>query len=377
MAESLARELNLVVLDPSLYDTNRFAGVELSREARLLLAQKTTTSKTAQLNRTLLESAYPGVLSSAKIPFLDQHPWLRGQLSRLTQWLPEKRGSTSAATVVLVILTIPLMMLLRGLVSYLNVYFLQWVAVRAITDLRTKLFAHLMNLPLAFMNRVSTGEVISRVMGDTAAVQSAIGGSLVTIIKDPATLAGLIALLFWQQPKLTLFSLVVFPVCLVPIIIYARKVRQSSRAIQTHYAELSRIMHESFTGNRIIKAYNLEPNVVMQFRDASGRFIGHYMRAVRAGEIPGPLIEFFGAIGIACLFYYILLVTREHIGAGAFIMFVGSVYSMYRPVKSISRLYNQMEQANAASARVFELLETESTLPEPAHPLPLKAAFGA
>ncbi len=373
LSDSLANELNLAVLDPSFYEPSRFAGVTPSPAAQLLSAQKPTANNIVRRNRALLESAYPGVFVSSKLAFLDKHPWLQRPLARLAEWLPQRHGSTRAMNAALIILTIPLMMLLRGLVSYLNVYFLQWVAVRAITDLRTKLFAHLMNLPLAFMNKVSTGELISRVMGDTMAVQNSIGNSLITIIKDPATLIALIILLLSQQPMLTLVSLVVFPVCLVPIIIYARKVRQSSTAIQTQYAELSRIMHESFTGNRIVKAYNLERNVVTQFREASGRFIGHYMRAVRAGEIPGPLIEFFGAIGIACLFYYILLFTQD-IDAGEFVMFIGSVFSMYKPVKSLSRLYNQIEQANAASARVFELLDTVSTLPEPANPLPLKAA---
>jgi ABC-type multidrug transport system fused ATPase/permease subunit len=372
LSDSLADELNLTLHDPKLYSPQLFPDQILNRDARLVLAQKPTADNLAKRNRILLESAYPGMLANARLPFLDLHPRLREQLDGFTKWLPDMQ-SNRTLSVAFVIIIIPLMMLLRGAVSYLNVYFLQWVAVRAITDLRTKLFAHLMNLPLAFMNKLSTGELISRVMGDTVSVQNAISNSLVVIIKDPATLIGLIALLLWQQPMLTLVSLIVFPICLVPIIIYARKVRQSSKAIQNHYAELARIIHESFTGNRIIKAYNLERNVVTQFRDASGRFIGHYMRSVRAGEMPGPLIEFFGAIGIACLFYYIMVVSRT-IDVGSFVMFVGSVFSMYKPVKSLSRLYSQLEQANASSQRVFELLDTVSTLPEPKQPLQLKAA---
>jgi subfamily B ATP-binding cassette protein MsbA len=86
------------------------------------------------------------------------------------------------------------------------------------------------------------------------------------------------------------------------------------------------------------------------------------------------MIEFFGSVGIAGLFYYILLVSHTPIDSGEFLLFVGSVFSMYRPIKSLSRLYSQMEQANAASERVFELLATVSTLPEPANPIPLKAA---
>jgi len=374
LGELVSRELSLIILDPKLYDPDRFAGVQLPLEVKQLLAQQPKDSDLIRLNRLLLDSAYPGELATAQLSFLDKHPWLRKQLTRLSQWVPTGASTTRATNILLVIIALPLVMLLRGLVSYLNVYFLQWVAVRAITDLRTKLFSHLMNLPLAFLSKVSTGELLSRVTNDTMAVQNAIGNSLIVLIKDPATLVGLAAFLLYNQPMLTLVSMVVFPICLVPIVIYARKVRQSSRAIQTEYAKLGKIMHESFTGNRIIKAYNLERNVVAQFQEASGRFIGHYMRAVRAGEMPGPLIEFCGAVGLSGLFYYILLISHRHISAGDFFGFVIGVFSMYKPIKSISRLYNQLEQANASSERVFELLETKSTLPEPAKPLLLLAA---
>lgn len=375
LADTVVAELNLRLRDTNFYDPQRFAGVSLSKPAQRFLAEKSADTDTRKLNRKLLESAYPIELTPTKLAVLDQYPWLQQRLGRLAKLLPSSsRTSASNLNIALAILAIPFIMLLRGTVSYLNVYMLQWVAVRAITDLRTRLFAHLTNMPLGMLTKISTGELISRTMGDTAALQNSISNSLVTMIKDPATLFFLIFFLLWQQPMLTLMSVIIFPICLVPIIIYSRKVRASSTAIQTQFAQLSRIIHECFTGNRIIKAYNLENTVVARFRDASGRFVAHFMRSVRAGEMPGPLIEFFGAVGVACLFYYILEISHTRISAGDFLYFVGCLFLMYQPVKSLSRLYNQMAQANAASARVFALLDTPTTLPEPADPLPLKAA---
>jgi subfamily B ATP-binding cassette protein MsbA len=378
LGKSLAGELNLVILGPSLAQPDLLAGVKLDPETVRLLAQKPV--RTELLNRAILESAYPGELVAAKVQFLDRvqfldhFPRVKQHLSNLARWLPTPAEYSGGLNAILIVLLIPAMMLLRGVAGYFNVYLLQWVSIRAICDLRTRLFNHLLNLPLAFLNKVSTGELLSRVSSDTLALQSSISNSLVVIVKDPATLICLIIFLLWQQPMLMLVSMIVFPVCLVPIIIYSRKVRQSSRGVQAQYAELNKIMHESFTGNRIIKAYNLESNALEQFRAGTNRFIGHYMRSVRAGEMPGPMIEFFGSIGIAGLFYYILLGAHKPIDASDFVVFVGSVYAMYRPIKSISRLYSQMEQANAASERVFELLDIQSNLVEPANPLPLKAA---
>src|SRR5207249_4861167 len=124
----------------------------------------------------------------------------------------------------------------------------------------------------------------------------------------------------------------------LPIVVYSRKVRKSSAAIQNHAAELANLMHESFTGNRIIKAYNLEARVQHQFADTCRKFISHYMRVVRSSEIPGPLIEFFGAIGVAFIFYYIKLLAQTPMTTDGFLVYVGSLFLMYQPIKAMTRL---------------------------------------
>ena len=279
----------------------------------------------------------------------------------------------AAAAAVLLVACIPGVLLLRGLFSYLNVYFLQWTAIRAITDLRVRLFAHLLNLPASFYHQASSGELISRIMNDTTALHNIISNATAVIVRDPVTLAGLLGYLLWRQPTLTLLSLVVLPVCMVPIIIYSRKVRQARSALQAHAAELTEVMGEAFSGNRIIKAYNLEPTMIEEFRGTARHFIGHYMRIVRSSEIPGPLLEFVGAIGVALVFLY-LLASGPRQGSTYFLTVILSMFAMYRPMKNLTKLHNQLEQARAASERVFELLALRSTLPEPARPQPLRAA---
>src|SRR6266571_803264 len=284
-------------------------------------------------------------------------------------------GIQSHPTAALVLVAaIPTVIFLRGLFSYLNVYFLQWAAIRAITDLRVRLFSHLLNLSASFFSRTSSGELISRIMSDTYALLGIVSNATAVIVKDPVTLVALLAWLIWQQPKLTLLSLVVLPVCVVPIVIYSRKVRRSSGALQMHAARLTEVMGEAFTGNRIIKAYNLEGAVVGQFRDTASKFIGHYMRIVRSSETPGPLLEFFGAIGVALVFLFLLFRTGDRPGSADFLTVILSIFAMYRPLKNLVRLQNNLEQARAASQRVFELLATGNSVPEPASPQPLRAA---
>src|SRR6185503_10514014 len=176
-------------------------------------------------------------------------------------------------------------------------------ASRTIADLRTRLFTHLQNLPLSFFSHANTGDLISRITNDTQTLQAIFNNAISTSIRDPLTIICLLIFNLLQHPKLTLLSIVVLPICIVPISIYSRKVRKSARALQTHAADLSKLMHESFTGNRVVKAYNLESTMVAQFRATTQKYVGQVMRIVRANEMPGAFMEVMGSIGIAAVIF--------------------------------------------------------------------------
>ena len=275
--------------------------------------------------------------------------------------------------VYVLIAAIPCVMLLRGLAGYLNVYFLQWTASRTIADLRTRLFAHLLNLSAGFYTQNSSGQLISRVISDTQALQIILSNATSVIIRDPVTLIGTLGYLFYQQPRLTLISMIALPVCIIPIAIFSRKVRRSSREMQTQSAELTQIMSEAFTGHRIVKAYNLEDIAAEKFRSTARRIVSHYMRNIRAMELPSPMIEFFGSCGVALVLLYLINHSQANPNPTDFLQLVGSIFAMYRPLKNLTQLQNQVVQARAASERAFALLATESTVPEPAQPRLLHA----
>jgi subfamily B ATP-binding cassette protein MsbA len=283
-------------------------------------------------------------------------------------------GERSLALTVAVVSLIPAVMILRGVVGYLNIYLLQWVSVHTIADLRAGLFRHLIERPIAFLARHNTGELISRTTNDTNTVQEAITSVMATIVRDPVKLLSLLGFLIYTQPKLSAVTLLVFPTCIIPVTIYSRKVRRAASVIMDELARLSKAVHETFGGIRIVRAYNLEPTIRRQFDQANRKYLSHYMRIVRSMAIPGPLIETIGSIGIGLLFLYIALKPGTPMSPGDFLQFVGSVFLMYQPVKSLTRLHQVLVRARAASARVFELLEEKEALPEPEHPKPLRAA---
>ncbi len=307
--------------------------------------------------------------------------WIHPVSERLAALVPEFDAPKPNDVLgwVLIIGAIPAIMLVRNTLQYLSIYLTNWSAMHAIADIRTKLFSHLQNLSLGFFNKASTGDLIARITNDTQVLYGIVGNSFASAVKDPVTILCLLTYLLAANTTLTLISIVVFPVCIVPIVIFGRKVRKSARAVQEYNSDLTSLMHESFTGNRVVKAYNLEETVSSEFRSITRKYVGQMLRVVRANEIPSQLMEFFGAAGIALVFLYVqhsmqFLPKDQQPKSEDFLTFVLAIVMMYPPIKAFTRLHNQVHQARAASERVFELLAIENTVVEPSEPKMLHAS---
>jgi subfamily B ATP-binding cassette protein MsbA len=316
----------------------------------------------------ILTGSNTGDIQTATANLNQFSPSLAKAFEHIQHWMGT-HVTGSKVGLVLVVSLVPLVMLARGLCNYLNNYLMGWVSVRATSDLRARVFEHLLNLPLSFLSDNSTGELMSRI-GDVGILQNQLGGSMVTMVQGPINVLTLAYVAIHTNAKLTAIALITFPLCIIPVVIYNRKVRKAGAAIQTEQANLGRVMHEAFTGNRIIKGYNLERLVVERFKANQKKFISHFMRALRSSETPGPMIEFFGAIGLSILLLYV----AGRIAPLKFVVFIGAVLAIYRPLKQVIRVQASLHQARAATDRVFELLATKSTLIDPPNPVPLRAA---
>jgi ATP-binding cassette, subfamily B, bacterial MsbA len=295
---------------------------------------------------------------------------LKRTLDNLVQWFRPSGEHASKARLLLVIALIPGSMLLRSMLGYLNTYFLAWVGIRAANDLRVKLFKHLLDMPLEFYSSTSTGDLMTRVES-AISVNHTIQNAFSVIIREPITVVVLVVTLIAMQPLLSLFTLMVFPIALVPLIIFGRKHRRSNYSGYAESSNLSRVMHEAFTGIRVIKGFNLEDRITTEFRRATDGVTRFFMRSIRAGELPGPLIEFIGSLGVALVFAYFAFAGKAP--AGDMLSFFIAVFGLYAPMKNISRLRHQLSNCRDNVNPLYELLNRKTTIPEPANPKPLKA----
>jgi len=280
----------------------------------------------------------------------------------------EAAGSWAWYEVAAVASLLPVAMVARGVCDFLGTYLMNWVGLRAVMDLRVQMFAQLQRLSLDYFTGTRTGELISRVTNDVQLVQAAISNVIEDIVKEPVALISVAAWLFYTDWKLTLAGLVLFPACLVPIVVFGKRTRKASRATQEHQASLLSVLHESIAGLRVIKAFGMEASETQDFRGLCTSVFRQRMRVVRAKALSTPLIEVVAGLGGALVFLYAYLVGME---GSKLISFGLGMFMLYAPVKKISRVHLQIQETLGGAERIFQVLDQQPSVIETATPRPL------
>jgi subfamily B ATP-binding cassette protein MsbA len=255
--------------------------------------------------------------------------------------------------VIWISLLIPLVMVLRGLFSYLNVYYLAWVSLRVLRDIRTQLFSRLMSQSLDFFNREKAGKLMSRVMSDTRVTQNALTSISGDIIKDPIAILTQVGVLVAIDWKFSLTTLVLFPLCIIPVVVFGRKVRSAGKAEEKEAAQMSIILQETFAGVRVIKSFAREDYQTAQFAKSSDTQCRNSLRVRRSSDIVQPLIESVAAFGVVLAMIYVYYYDISFI---KFAALCGGIFMLYNPVKNLSRIPMLMQKSMVSAENVFSLM---------------------
>jgi subfamily B ATP-binding cassette protein MsbA len=254
---------------------------------------------------------------------------------------------------------------LKGIFDYTGTYLVNHAGFGMITNLRNDLYNSVLRRSAAFFTKHTTGTLISTIINDIERVQYAMSSVLAEFLQQFFAFAFTAVLVVILGRELA-WVLVLF----VPFIIYSairigRKVRSTTRRGQDQLADVQNILHETITGNRIVKAFGMESWEVARFRRAAQHLFRANLRSVAAAAISSPLMDIFGAIAIALL----LLLGRQSIASGeltlgAFVTFVAAVLSMYNPVRKFAVFNNSFQQALGASSQLFKFMDTEDAVRE-------------
>jgi subfamily B ATP-binding cassette protein MsbA len=256
-------------------------------------------------------------------------------------------------------LLIPIAMVARGIFSFLNSYCMAAVSFRVLQDLRTEVFRHLISQSLEFFNKAKSGKLISRVLNDTRMAQNALTSIAGNIVKDPIAVIVGVCVLVAMDWRFSLTTLVLFPICIVPVIIFGRKVRKAGQAEENEAGTMAVILQESFAGVRVIKSFAREDYQIEQFEKSSAIQCQNSMRVRRSTDIVQPLIESVSACGIVLALFY---VYYFNISIMKFIALCSGIFLLYNPLKSLSRIPLLMQKCLASATNVFDLMQLKPSI---------------
>ncbi|HEY5054690.1 MAG TPA: ABC transporter ATP-binding protein [Acidobacteriaceae bacterium] len=261
----------------------------------------------------------------------------------------------------------------KSICDYAGTYLINYAGFGMITDLRNDLYDAILRRSIAFFQRHSTGTLLSTLINDVERVQVAMSTVLADFLQQFFSLAFIVCVAVSYGGWLSLVLLLFIPVVVLSARRIGRSVRTTTRKGQDKLAEIQNILHETITGNRIVKAFGMELWETERFRSAARRLFRANLRSVSVQAISSPLMDAIGSVGIALL----LLIGRQQIQRhaltlGDFILFIVAVFSLYDPVRKFALYYNSFQQALGASEEIFRFMDAQDDVVEKKRPFLLK-----
>jgi subfamily B ATP-binding cassette protein MsbA len=272
-----------------------------------------------------------------------------------------------------VVVTLLIAYAAKGIGAYFSSYLMDDIGQRVVLQLRSDLFRHLLNQSAAFFAGRTTGQLLSRISNDVGQVQRAVAETVGDLARESLALVGYAGLLFYYDAKLALVCMTAAPLIVYPLVRLGKRVRTVTRWSQEALEYMSHVAAEAFSGHRIVKAFGAEAREAARFDVAARGLYRSNMKVTRVLAVLPPFMEFLGGVAIAgALTYGTREIASGRLTAGEFTLFVAALLLMYGPIKKLSRVNANLQQAMAAAERIFELLDvhTEVTQAADAAPLP-------
>ncbi|MDD3179709.1 MAG: ABC transporter ATP-binding protein [Opitutaceae bacterium] len=273
-------------------------------------------------------------------------------------------------TVILIALSVPLLFLLRAVSGYLNSYYVQLTGVRILEAVRLDYFRRLQALPLSFLQRKATGDLISRGLADTAQLQFTLTLVANDGIKQPMQLLGALGFLIWQAFTtngvwLVLVCLAIVPLTVLPVRYVGRKILRRAEQMQSQLGSLTSQFSENLSAAREVRAFGLEQRETDRFARITSNLVGAQMKIVKYAQALTPAIEVLSAVGIAAtlVFAFLTGVRWE-----TFFAVITALYLCYEPIKKLGALNNELNRGTASLNRLEAVLHEPVTITDPPDP---------
>ena len=254
----------------------------------------------------------------------------------------------------------------KNLASYINHYCMRWVGARVVSDMRDEIFQCLTRQSLAFYGRNDVGTLISRCTTDTASVEAAVADSIVDVTRCPVEIAAcvtamIVVCLQYGNVASLIILLIGLPLLLLPLMLITRKIRKIYRNSFKKIADVTRRMHEVFSGILVVKAYNMEEAEHRRFHVENRKYLRIVIRALRMQLLMEPLTE---TISIGGALVFLVYAYSKGVTVTQLTALMAPAIVAYQPIKKMTKLMTSLQRSIAGADRYFEIIDTHTELPE-------------
>lgn len=248
--------------------------------------------------------------------------------------------------------------LIRGIFYYGQSYLVSFVGERVIIDVREILFKKFQRLPLSYFDRHQTGEIMSYITNDVAALQNALVDRLIELVTESSIFVGSLVMMFLLDWQLSLLTLITVPLVGEAMKIFGRKMKSSGSVIQERLADITALMQESISAVRVVKSFVREDFEIQRFTRENDLNFRAQMKSVQIQSLLTPTVEFLAALAVTVIVWFGgYEVVNGNITAGALVAFLTYAVNLANPVKRISRVYGTIQKAMAGAERVFGIMD--------------------
>ena len=272
----------------------------------------------------------------------------------------------------------PLVFLIRGISSYFNSYLINFCGMKVLERIRVETFSKIQKLPLSFFQKHKSGDLLSRITGDTAQLQTAVLSVSNDLIRQPITFIGAITALTVMAIQregmaFVLLCLVAIPLCIFPIRRVGGLLMTKALNLQQRTGGLTSVLNENLAGTSEIRSLNLQDREVGRFREQSEKLLNARMKVVKYAHILTPLIEIITATGVSVAIFQ---AARTSIHLDAVVPVIVALYMSYEPVKKLGGIHNTIKQGLASLKRLHDIKNAKESIIDPTHPTPVKPIEG-
>ena len=269
-----------------------------------------------------------------------------------------------------------LLIVAESLFTYLEVWLLQHLGQRVMQDIRLELFAHLQRMPASFFDRTPTGSLVTRLTSDVEVLGEMFAAGIVTVVGDVLVLAGIVGIMLWMNPRLSLVTFTVLP-CLVWIAFtFRRRMREAFRAVRARLADLNAFLAESIGGMGVIQLFNRQRTEQEEFSRLNASYRDANLPVISWDASLYAAVETLSSVAVGLIIWYGGgEIVKGALTFGALVAFIQYIEKFFSPIRDLSAKYSVMQGAMAALERIFHLLDAETTDQIPLNP-PLKKGGG-